>query len=43
MSELNLYQTEQTAGDGSVAQFVYDPEAEMLEIFLGKNQPANVK
>ena len=40
MSELNLYQTEQTANDGSVARFVYDPEADILEIFFGENQPA---
>lgn len=40
MSELNLYKAEQTASDGSVARFVYDPEADMLEIFFGENQPA---
>ena len=40
MSELNLYKTEQTANDGSVARFVYDPEADILEIFFGENQPA---
>jgi len=40
MSELNLYKTEKTAKDGSVVRFVYDPEADTLEIFFGENQPA---
>lgn len=40
MSELNLYKTEKRAIDGSVVRFVYDPEADILEIFFGENQPA---
>ena len=37
---LNRLLRETTASDGSVVRFVYDPEADMLEIFFGENQPA---
>ncbi|MGH9841862.1 MAG: DUF2283 domain-containing protein [Blastocatellia bacterium] len=40
MSELNLYKTARTAKDGTAARLVYDPEADILEVFFGENQPA---
>ncbi|MBC8262510.1 MAG: DUF2283 domain-containing protein [Anaerolineales bacterium] len=40
MSELHLYQTETTASDGTAVRFVYDQEADILELFFGENEPA---
>ena len=40
MSELNLYKTEMTASDGTPVRFVYDQEADILELFFGENEPA---
>lgn len=40
MSSLNLYRTEMTAYDGTPVRFVYDQEADILEIFFGENEPA---
>lgn len=40
MSELNLYQTEVIARDGTPVRLVYDQEADILEIFFGENEPA---
>ncbi len=40
MSKLNLQQVEMTARDGTPVRFVYDEEADMLELFFGENAPA---
>ncbi len=40
MSTLNLSQSDITAHDGTPVRLVYDPEADMLEIFFGTNEPA---
>ncbi|MEW5766886.1 MAG: DUF2283 domain-containing protein [bacterium] len=40
MSALNLHQTETTASDGTTVRLVYDPEADILELFFGANEPA---
>jgi len=40
MSTLNLSQSDITAHDGTPVRLVYDPEANMLEIFFGTNEPA---
>lgn len=40
MSTLNLHQTEITASDGTAVRLVYDPEADILELFFGANEPA---
>ena len=40
MSELDLYQTEITAKDGTPVRLVDDQEADILEIFFGENEPA---
>jgi len=40
MSELKLQKTVLTAKDGTSIQLVYDPEADILEIFFGENGPA---
>ena len=40
MSPLNLSQSDITAHDGTPVRLVYDPEADMLEIFFGTNAPA---
>jgi hypothetical protein len=40
MSTLHLYQTEMIAHDGTPVRLVYDPEADILEIFFGENEPA---
>ncbi|MFH1909107.1 MAG: DUF2283 domain-containing protein [Chloroflexota bacterium] len=40
MSALELYQTEIIAHDGTPVRLVYDPEADILEIFFGENEPA---
>ncbi len=40
MSTLNLYKTDITALDGTPVRLVYDPEADILEIFFGENEPA---
>lgn len=40
MSKLNLQQAETTARDGTPVRFVYDEEADMLELFFGENAPA---
>ena len=40
MNELNLYKTEITAEDGISIRFVYDQEADILDIFFGDNEPA---
>jgi hypothetical protein len=40
MSTLNLQRTEITARDGTLVRYVYDEEADMLELFFGENAPA---
>lgn len=40
MSELNLHKTEISAEDGTRIRLVYDPEADILDIFFGENEPA---
>ena len=40
MRTLNLSQSDITAYDGTPVRLVYDPEADMLEIFFGTNEPA---
>lgn len=40
MSALELYQTKIIAHDGTPVRLVYDPEADILEIFFGENEPA---
>ncbi|MFZ2358252.1 MAG: DUF2283 domain-containing protein [Anaerolineae bacterium] len=40
MNALDLYQTKTHANDGTEVRFVYDPEADMLDIFFGENEPA---
>jgi len=36
----SLHQTETTASDGTAVRLVYDPEADILELFFGANEPA---
>ena len=38
MSKTKFYETETTANDGTPLRFVYDQEADILEIFFGKNE-----
>ncbi len=40
MSTLNLYKQEINAKDGTSVRLVYDQEADILEIFFGKNEAA---
>ncbi|MGC9394269.1 MAG: DUF2283 domain-containing protein [Anaerolineae bacterium] len=40
MSKLELQQTEFTARDGTPVRFVYDQEADILEVFFGANEAA---
>ncbi len=40
MSELNLYETEFSAQDGTPVRLVYDQEADILDIFFAENEPA---
>ena len=40
MNKAKFYETETTANDGTPLRFVYDREADILEIFFGKNEPA---
>ena len=40
MGELKLQKTELTAHDGTPVRLVYDEDADILEIFFGKNGPA---
>jgi hypothetical protein len=40
MGETKFYETETIAGDGTSVRFVYDQEADSLEILLGENEPA---
>ena len=40
MSTLNLSQSDITAHDGTPVRLVYDPEADMLAIFFGTDEPA---
>jgi YD repeat-containing protein len=40
MSELQLQKTATTARDGTPVRFVYDEEADILEIFFSENGPA---
>jgi len=40
MSELNLVRTEMTAGDGTPVHFVYDQDADILEILFGESESA---
>ena len=35
-----MYQTETRAQDGTPVRLVYDPDADILEIFFGENEPA---
>jgi len=36
----NFYETETLASDGTPVRFVYDQEADILEIFFDQNEPA---
>jgi hypothetical protein len=38
MNELSLYRTQITANDGTPVRLAYDQEADILEIFFGKNE-----
>jgi len=40
MNALELYQTQTQAQDGTRVRLVYDPEADILDIFFGENEPA---
>ncbi len=40
MGKGKFYETETTANDGTPVRFVYDQEADILEIFFGKNESA---
>jgi len=40
MSKLNMQRAEITARDGTPVRFVYDEEADILELFFGENAPA---
>ena len=40
MSKEKFYETKATADDGTSLRFVYDQEADIVEIFFGKNEPA---
>ncbi|MBX3050267.1 MAG: DUF2283 domain-containing protein [Caldilineaceae bacterium] len=40
MNELKLQKSELIARDGTPVRLVYDPEADILEIFFGENGPA---
>jgi len=42
MSKAKFYETERTANDGTPLRFVYDQEADILEISFGKNELAKV-
>ena len=40
MNNLDLHRTEMTAYDGTPVCFVYDQDADILEVFFGENEPA---
>lgn len=40
MNELRMQQTEILIGDGTSVRFVYDEDADILELFFGDNGPA---
>jgi hypothetical protein len=40
MGEAKFYETETTASDATPVRFVYDQEADILEIFFGENESA---
>jgi hypothetical protein len=40
MNALELHQTKTQTHDGTAVRLVYDPEADILEIFFGENEPA---
>lgn len=40
MGKAKFYETETTASDGTPVRFVYDQEADILEIFFGENESA---
>lgn len=40
MNKPGFHKTEITADDGTPVRMVYDQEADILEIFFGKNEPA---
>jgi len=40
MGETKFYETETTASDATPVRFVYDKEADILEIFFGENESA---
>lgn len=40
MDKVKFHETKTTAGDGTPVRFVYDQEADILEIFFGENEPA---
>ncbi|MDL2124829.1 MAG: hypothetical protein LWX51_17550 [Deltaproteobacteria bacterium] len=40
MREAKFYETETTASDATPVRFVYDKEADILEIFFGENESA---
>ena len=40
MSALELQETEVVAQDGTAVRFVYDQQADILELFFGANEPA---
>lgn len=41
MNELQFIKTQMTARDGTPVKFVYDEEADILEIFFGDNTPTS--
>jgi len=40
MGKAEFYQTKTIASDGTLVRFVYDQEADIMEIFFGENEPA---
>lgn len=40
MENSNIFRTETIAGDGTPVRFLYDREADILEVFFGENEPA---
>ncbi len=40
MNTIELFQTKTQTYDGTAVRLVYDPEADILEIFFGENEPA---
>lgn len=40
MNKVELYRARMTANDGTFVRFVYDQEADIMEIFFGENEAA---